>query len=298
MKLINVACPICESKNNYQILYKKNFRISDLNVKTFSARRLPDKIHYQLVKCNKCGLVRSNPVADRTILNKLYEKSFLTYDDEIHNLTETYINSVMPTLKTLPKKARILEVGCGNGFILNKIYELGFKNIFGVEPSIDAVKKSDKRIKNNIKISILKSDLFEPNSFDFIFFFQTFDHIPNPNQFLSICFKLLKQNGSILSFNHNINSFSSKFLGERSPIFDIEHTFLYSPITMGLIFQKNKFNVINTYSPNNILSLKHLLWLIPLPKSIKKYILNTNLKLLDQKINIKLGNICLDAKKT
>ena len=65
-------CPICNTRYQYSVIYKKNFNLSDFNQKVFSARRLPDKIHYQIVKCKKCGLVRSNPVVNTSMLNQLY----------------------------------------------------------------------------------------------------------------------------------------------------------------------------------------------------------------------------------
>lgn len=297
MKFKNIDCPICGSSKNYQILYRKNFKVSDFNTKIFSARRLPDKIHYQIVKCNKCGLVRSTPIVDINYLNQLYKKSLLTYDDEIKNLTDTYINAVKPILKTLPKSANILEIGCGNGFVLKKIYDLGYKNVYGVEPSTDAVAKADPKIRKNIIIDVLKPKIFNKTKFDFIFFFQTLDHIPKPNDFIKECFDLSKPNGKILAFNHNIDSLSSKVLKEKSPIIDIEHTFLYSPATIKKIFQKNGFIEDKTYSPKNILSLKHFFWLIPMPKNIKLKILNSNSELLNKEIKLKLGNICFQGHK-
>jgi len=292
-----IKCPICESDNNYKILYKKNFKLSNLNTKIFSARRLPDKIHYQLVKCNQCGLVRSTPVVDIKYLSQLYKKSLLTYDDEINNLTTSYINSVKPILKKLAKNAKILEIGCGNGFVLKAIYDLGYRNVFGIEPSTDAISKSNSKIKKNIVTDILKPALFDKESFDFIFFFQTFDHIPEPNKFLKECNQLLKTNGHILAFNHNVDSFSSKLLGEKSPIIDIEHAFLYSPKTIKTIFKKNGFTINKVYSPKNTLSIKHLFWLLPIPKNIKQKIVKSNLNILDKKINIKLGNVCIEGQK-
>jgi SAM-dependent methyltransferase len=297
MKLNKVPCPICKLVNNFDVLYPKNFRLSDLNVKVFSARRLPDKIHYRLVKCKKCGLVRSNPVANIKSLSKLYEESLMTYDEEVNNLVDTYINGIKPILKKLPKSANILEIGCGNAFVLKAIHDLGYKNVFGIEPSIDAIKKASPIIRKNIKTSILKSKLFPKNTFDFIFFFQTFDHIPSPDKFLKECYQLLKPKGYILSFNHNIDSLSSKLLGEKSPIVDIEHTFLYSPNTIKNIFEKYRFNVQKVSSPYNILSLKHLFWLLPLPQTIKKKILNSSSGILNRKIKIQLGNLCLVAQK-
>ena len=297
MKFEHINCPICNSPKNYKILYKKNFKTSDLNTKIFSARRLPDKIHYQIVKCNKCGLVRSTPVANTNYLNKLYKKSLLTYDDEIKNLTTTYINTIMPILNKLPKNSNILEIGCGNGFVLKAIYDLGFKNVCGIEPSTDAVNHSDPKIKKHIKADILKSNLFSPSIFDFIIFFQTFDHIPEPNKFLKECYNILKPNGKILSFNHNMNSLSSKIFGEKSPIIDIEHTFLYSPETIRTLFTNNKFHVQKVYSPFNVLSLKHLFWLFPLPQFVKSRLINSESSIINQKIKLQLGNLCLIAQK-
>lgn len=297
MKIKHVDCPICNSSKNYKIIYKKNFKSSDINTKIFSARRIPDKIHYQLVKCNKCGLVRSTPVVNIENLSSLYEKSLLTYDDEIKNLIISYINSVKPVLQNLSKNSCLLEIGCGNGFVLEAIYKLGYKNVFGIEPSIDAVNKSNPKIRKNIITNILKPGLFKKEKFDFIFFFQTFDHIPEPNKFLKECYNLLRPGGKILSFNHDIDGLSSKILGEKSPIIDIEHTFLFNKETMNKIFQKNKFIVDKVYSPKNSLSLRHLFWLIPIPKNIKLRVLSSKNKFLDKRVELKLGNICLEGHK-
>ena len=194
-----------------------------------------------------------------------------------------------------------MEVGCGNGFILEKLHKSGYKNVYGVEPSLDAVRKADSSIRKNILINILKTGLYKEGTFDFIFFFQTLDHISNPNSFLKICNSYLKNGGYILAFNHNVNSFSSILLKEKSPIIDIEHPYLYNFTTIKKLFDKNGFISENIYSPNNVVSFKHLLKLFPLPNSFKKIILNSKnhiiKNLLLKSIKLKLGNLCAIAKK-
>lgn len=301
MRFTKTNCALCNRKNDYIILYKQNFKSANLNPKIFSARRLPDRVHFQIVKCKNDGLIRSNPTSNQLDLPELYKKSKLTYDKDIENLTHSYLNSLRPVLNRLNKNSKILEIGCGNGFILEKLYRLGFKNIYGVEPSLDAVRKANNSIKKNISINMLKKGIYKTATFDFIFFFQTLDHIPEPNNFLKICNSYLKDGGFILAFNHNVNSFSSFLLREKSPIIDIEHPYLYNFSTVKQILEKNGFILQKVYSPNSYVSFKRLLELFPLSLTFKKSILKFKnpliKKLLAISISLKLGNLCAIAKK-
>lgn len=297
LKLKNIPCALCGEKQNYTVLYESNFTARDFTVKTFSARRLPDKIHYQIVRCNRCGLVRSTPTASVERINTLYEESELTYNTEIDNLIQTYLASMEPILSKLPQKARILEIGCGNGFILKALFDRGFKHVYGVEPSKDARNQADPKIKKNITLNVFSADLFPKQKFDFIFILQTFDHIPDPNTFLQDCHRVLKPGGKIFAFNHNVQSLSAQVLGEKSPIFDIEHTFLYDPGTIRAIFQKNGFLVNAVRHPQNTLSLQHLSRLLPLPLEMKKRLLESRQPVLETRLNLPLGNLSIEAEK-
>ncbi len=294
--MIQIRCALCDSYNDYAVIYKKNFFDKDLNKDVFSARRLPDGSHYQIVRCNKDGLVRSNPILELSKINKLYKDSKFTYEKEIGNLETTYLKALKPVLDKLLKSDNILEIGCGNGFMLSNLLKIGYKNCYGCEPSAEAVNKADEDIRNNLVIDILKPKIFKSKKFKFIFFFQTLDHIPDPGKFLKECYNLLEKGGFILAFNHNIESLSSKLFGEKSPIIDIEHTFLYSPKTIRALFKKYQFTPLRIYSPVSTISLKHFFGLLPLPQAIKKnlysnaYIPNLNLRL-------RLGNLCIIAKK-
>ncbi|MBI5620862.1 class I SAM-dependent methyltransferase [Candidatus Gottesmanbacteria bacterium] len=294
--MIQTRCAICGSRKNFKELYKANFTEKDLRIDVFSARTIPARCHYRIVKCKNDGLVRSNPIIDVSTLNKLYKISQFAYQDETENLTETYLSALQPVLKTLSKKNAILEIGCGNGFLLKSLYTEGYHNVFGIEPSVDAVDKADKRIKKKIIVEIFKPGLFKKETFFFIFFFQTLDHIPDPEKFLKECYKLLAPGGYIMAFNHNIDSLEVKIFGAKSPIIDIVHPFFFSPKTLRMIFEKFKFNGINVYSPKNTLSLRHLIWLIPLPGFIKNRILKLDFL---KKVTLKfeLGNICIVGQK-
>jgi len=86
-------------------------------------------------------------------------------------------------------------------------------------------------------------------------------------------------------------------LGEKSPIFDLEHTFLYSAKTIRKLFEKNNFKVDFTDKPFNILSVRHLIWLLPLPTFIKEKLLKQNLPFFKINFKIPLGNLSIVARK-
>lgn len=299
--MLKTKCPLCDSTGNYKVLYKSNFKKDDLCPDVFSARRVPDSVHYQIVRCNNDGLVRSTPVYEQNNLEFLYKRSKFTYAEQISNLTISYLKALDKVLPSLSRESKILEIGCGNGFILSALLEQGYKNVYGVEPSLDAIQKADSRVKAHIAADTLKEEMFKKESFDFIYFFQTFDHVYDPLGFLNICHGLLSPGGFILAFNHNVESFSAKLLKEKSPIIDIEHTYLYSKNTIGKIFAKADFVPLKIFSPTSVISLRYLVWLLPIPKVVKLKILNQKNTFLDVilRLNlwIKLGNLCIIAKK-
>src|SRR5581483_1192487 len=80
--LVPTLCAICGTSGTTQELYSANFTPDALNPEVFSARRLPDRLHYRLV--------RSDPVAESELVAALYERSKVTYQDEVSYLQRTY----------------------------------------------------------------------------------------------------------------------------------------------------------------------------------------------------------------
>jgi hypothetical protein len=109
----------------------------------------------------------------------------------------------------------------------------------------------------------------------------------------------LKPGGHILALNHNVGAWSARLLGERSPIVDIEHTYLYSPATMRAIFAKAGFTDARVRSVRNTYSLAYLAQLAPLPAMIKARVLPSLRSSLAgrTRLTVPLGNLCLIARK-
>ena len=295
----STRCAICGVEGNAFELYPANFSMESLNPTVFSARRLPDRIHYRIVRCNTCGLVRSDPVADPEIVRQLYAQSTFDYDDEVDNLKLTYGRYLSSLEKYGAEKGALLEIGCGNGFFLEEALKRGYASVCGVEPSKDAVARASPLIRPHVFCDIMRPNLFAKEQFDVLCMFQVLDHITDPSGLLDECFRVLKPGGLFLCLNHNIESLSAMFSGKRSPIIDIEHTYVYSPDTLSRLFVSRGFDVLDIGSALNFYSPYYLARLVPLPGMIKGLLLKClKIKLFRCiRLTVPLGNLCLVARK-
>jgi len=269
---IETKCALCETDIHDHKLYDANFEPQDLSYEVFSARRLPDRLHYRIVRCHRCGLIRSNPVLNEQELAKLYAGSHFTYESESAFAAETYAHYFKKALEhvsTSKEKIRLLEIGCGNGFFLKKARELGVREVFGVEPSQHAAKWAGE-FKSRIHTGMFGPGLYPENSFDMICVFQVFDHISQPNEFLKNCWKYLKRDGVAFFINHDIGSLPARLLGQDCPMIDIEHPFLYNKQTFKKIFVNNQFVVLKVFPVVNRYPFAYWLKLAPLPRQFKK----------------------------
>lgn len=300
IKLSPTRCAICNTEENSAVLYPQKFDLAAFNPEIFSARRMPDRIHYRMVVCNTCGLVRSDPVADSESLAQLYAQSSFNYNDEVSCITSTY-GRYLRKLESLGiKKGSLMEIGCGNGFFLEEALRQGYQSVAGVEPSTEAIAKASPQVRPTIVCDMVKPGLFEPNQFDVICMFQVLDHISDPASLIQECYKILKPGGVILCLNHNVKALSAKFLKEKSPIIDIEHTYLYSLTTLGNLCEKHGLKVIKKGSVLNLYSLSYIFQLFPFSRKIKQKVISGLKKtpLINRiRVLVPLGNLYLVAQK-
>ncbi|MBO9534568.1 MAG: class I SAM-dependent methyltransferase [Solirubrobacteraceae bacterium] len=292
-------CAICGTTGNATERWPATLTPEAFSVATFSARRLPDRVHYRMVTCDACGLVRSDPVMDSERLDGLYEQSTFDYGDELPSLERTYgeaIGLIEERLGDLPKSG-IADVGCGNGFVLDQALARGWSEVWGVEPSSDAIGHASPEVGPRIKQAMMTPGLFEPGSLSGITLFQVLDHLPDPLEPLAACREALRPGGVVLAWNHNVRAVSARLLGDRSPIVDVEHTYLYSPDTMRKLFEKAGFVDVKVRPVRNRYSVSYLTHLVPIPRTAKEALLPPlrRSRIGRRELRVPLGNLCLTA---
>ena len=302
MKLKKTKCAICGTFDNSAVLHLENFPNTGISSTEYAPRRDRDYAHYQIVRCNTCNLARSDPMEDSEIIDELYKESDCTYSVKKENepLTKTYGRYLEEIVHSYNiSKNSFLDIGCSNGFMMEKAENMGFSIVKGVEPSLDAINQALPKLKEKIISGMFDYTKFQDEKFNLISFFQTFDHIIDPNQFLNDVRKILNDDGYVIAINHNIGSISYKFLKEKSPIIDIGHAYLYDLTTMRKIFEKNDFKVIKVFPIKNFVTPSRLLELIPISQKSKNIIsrIQNGLGINNLQIPLYLGNLGIFAKK-
>jgi SAM-dependent methyltransferase len=298
-RLLATRCAICGTTDGANELYPATLELAALTPAHFSARRLPDGVHHRLVRCRRCGLVRSDPVLNTGAMAELYRASTFDYGEELGGLRSTYGAVLDRVASLVPAKRALLDIGCGSGFVLSLALEGGWQAVRGVEPSADAVDHASADIRALIEPEMMRPGLFAAESFDAVTLFQVLDHMPDPLALLRECYRILSPGGAIVAFNHNVRAYSARVLRERSPIVDIEHTYLYSPHTMRALFEAAGFVVDCAEPAHNTYSAAYLLHLLPIPSGLKQAVLPrfNRTRLGRVKFTLALGNLCLLARR-
>jgi SAM-dependent methyltransferase len=292
-------CPICGPQGVDREVYAANFRADDLTPETFSARRLPDRLHYRMVRCLDCGLLRSNPILPVADLTRLYTRSHFTYGEEAEFTRRTYGRYLRRAGQWASSGRSLLEIGCGDGFFLEEALKQGFDKIAGVEPSEEAIARANSSVRQHIRQSLYGPGVFPDQSFDLICAFQVFDHVPDPEALLNAAHEQLRDGGTVLFINHNEQGFLNRLLREASPIIDVEHTVLFGKKTIRRLFEKCGFQVREVFDVRNTYPVRYWARLAPLPRALKTKIgLRLERSTLGQlPITLRAGNLGIVATK-
>lgn len=298
----NINCCICKTNKFSKLLFPATFNPKLLSGKTYSARRVPDRAHFRVMECIRCGMIYSSPVLDIKKISEFYKQSVCSYQDQIPYLTKTYsklFDNVLSKIRIPKSDIRLLEVGCGNGFFLEALRKLGIKNVFGIELSKVMVQESDKSVRHRIKNAFFNKKLFPKESFDLICCFHTLDHVVDPNKFIKDTKYLLKKGGKTLFVVHDTKGLSVKLFGEHSAIFDIEHIYLFDKNTLRKLFEQNGFIIDQVFSVVNSYPLYYWIRMVGVPKFLRligeKLLHISGLENIE--IDLAAGNIGIIASK-
>jgi ubiquinone/menaquinone biosynthesis C-methylase UbiE len=293
-------CPICKFNNkNYKIYLKKNIKSNLLNQYSFSSRKTPEFMNFELIRCSKCSLIYSLNIPEFEKIYISYRVSAFVDPQDEKDAASTYLKYLKRHFTKSSKK--VLEIGAGSGYFLEllKSYNKNKVKVKGIEPSKSAINNANIEIAKNLKQGVFENMKVSQNCFDSICCFMTMEHVYHPLKVIKKSYSSLKKNGFIALVIHDVDFILHKILRKKSPIIDIQHLQLFSKKTIIYALKRVGFKNIETQYIKNSYRIIYWISLLPVPKFFKSLIIKIliGLGLSNMRLGINVGNILVVAYK-
>ena len=168
-----MRCPICDENDLMKIYEVKSIPI--FQNKVYASARQAKAVTtsaVSLMHCQNCDFVH----------NADFDPALITYDENYQNeqanshFFQSYLVSIIKLLESNNlRNKRVIEIGCGKGYFLNKLWERGFKAT-GFDPAYEGTHPNIIKDYFSDKYSNLQANL--------IILRHTLEHINSPLKFL------------------------------------------------------------------------------------------------------------------
>ncbi|NMB82159.1 MAG: class I SAM-dependent methyltransferase [Ignavibacteria bacterium] len=299
---INPPCPVCGDTSvneKYRFRYHSGAVLDRLNI-SFN-----DKV--KLCLCKNCGHHYSVPRLNDFLINQYYSLDLSEYyrsDSVPDNILKKENEEIVELINNYKAPGQVLEIGCGNGFLLNEFKKKGWECL-GIEPSEQAVKFGKEILNLNIHKGYLNDCQCRNNSFDLVILMDVIEHISEPQKFMNSILSYLKNDGILVIGTGNICSLNAIIARSAWSYFGSwEHISFYSPRSIRFLLSKVGLSHIKiikrSYSGSKVSNLLSLIKNIKIViknaiKEVLNLLLNKSLKL--QKVGLSSDHILVLANK-
>lgn len=208
---------------------------------------------HKVVACSTCGLNYLSPRLTEPAILELYkDEAYYNSNisgqgyDEYMEISDNWVKTFNLRLKQIaPYKSsgKALDIGCGPGYFLTAAQKMGF-DVHGLDPSDYIVTQARKTWGDRVQLGLIESANYQPESFDLVVAFDTFEHIYDPKKFLAAIHRVLKPGGVLAITTPDPTSLLAKVTGKNWVSFKLpEHIFYWSPDTIRKILAEH-FDVL------------------------------------------------------
>lgn len=152
------------------------------------------------------------------------------------------LDSAAMYLRAPASGARVLDVGCGSGVMLERMKSLGW-DVDGVEVDPGGVAAARAR-GVRVRQGSLVDAKFPDNHFDAVHSAHVIEHVYDPVALLRECFRVLKPGGQLVILTPNIASFGHRHFGEAWLNLDPpRHLMLFNARNLRAAAEKEGFKI-------------------------------------------------------
>lgn len=211
LSLLPVECCLCERDDIEPLAVGEDFEYRTTR-DTFLA-----------VRCRGCGLVYLSSRPSLDDLPRIYPPNYHAFEFSAEQFGFVYkirrqleARRVLSWCRDLSEDARIIDVGCGDGFHLRLLHDFGKPGwqLEGIDSSERAVRAAaDAGIK--VHHGDVETLNLPEGSYDLALLVQTIEHVADPPAVLRAIRALLKPGGSVVVVTDNTGSLDFKLFKGR-----------------------------------------------------------------------------------
>jgi SAM-dependent methyltransferase len=147
----------------------------------------------------------------------------------------------------LQPSASILDVGCGDGHLIQDLRHLGFARVAGADPYIA------QELHHPGGVTVFKKQLGELSGrFDVIMLHHSYEHMERPGEVMQQLGRLLAPDGLVMICIPVAGSYAWRHYGVNWVNLDApRHLFLHTPRSIGLLAERAGLRVVETFFEGN-----------------------------------------------
>lgn len=236
VKIIS-RCRACESLSLKNFFKFKSLPVAGMYLKESEIKK-DASLPLTLVHCKHCGLVQTKEAVSAEIYADYH---FIGTFSQCYVEHLCWVCDYLVREKNIKRK-KILEIGCGDGYLLWKLKKLGNNEVFGYEPSQRLAEECKKREIPVSRKYFPDEDLLKSgNRYDVIIIRHVLEHIDNLNEFLkAVCMCIHGKSIMVIEVPDVEEIFNKRLY---SNIFH-QHLNYFSPFSISNLLEKYNFYLI------------------------------------------------------
>lgn len=208
---------------------------------------------FQIVRCDECGLVRTDPRPTRASIGRYYPTHYSPYQEEAGpRVGSGWFDRRVKAMPPVAPSGRLLEIGTSVGTFLEQRKRDGW-DVTGIEFDERAAARAAERTGAPIHVGSIESASFPPGSFDVICAWQVVEHLHDPVTSLRRCFEWLVPGGWLSIAVPDIGAPGFRiFQGAWYALELPRHLYHFSAQTCRAMFESCGFSEIRLVRPRTI----------------------------------------------
>ncbi len=235
MENINIICTICGcSKHNF--LFSKD--------------------QWQVHMCKNCGLGVLEPRPSRDQIERMYGHDYFQvhYSNKLSLYSPEMVrrlqqeNHRIRFFSKFKNDGKILDIGCGRGYFLLACRKHGY-NVEGIDISAAAATHISEEFKIRVHIGKLENIKLKELAFDVITLWHSLEHTSDPNLYIQMAAKWLKDDGILVIDVPNYEGYDARMYWNNWPHWDLPfHFYHFNPGSLSALLRKHGFIIVRRKS--------------------------------------------------